>query len=143
MHADCVTSTRRAFIAHQQVDAAFVRTLAVHLTGWETGWAFNDLIPYVDGWQLLATEAIEQAHAFVLVATRNSFRSEPCQFEWNVALALRKQIIRIDLDGCPGELVPDSLRGVSAVVATKDCAEDAARALLDRLRQPASMIENT
>ena len=113
----------------------------MHLNGWETGWALSDLIPYVDGWKSLAIEAIEEAHAFVLVATPTSVGSEPCQFEWTVALALRKQIIRIDLDGCPGELVPDALRGVSAVVATKDRAEDAARALLDRLRALAGVIE--
>lgn len=128
-----MASTRRAFVAHQRVDAAFVQTVAVHLLNLATGWILNDLIPYIDEWEPLAVKAIEDADAFVLVTTRGSVDSRPCRVEWEAALKLGKPIIRIDLDCCPGALVPETLRDAPAVVATTERAEIAAEALHNEL----------
>ena len=75
----------------------------------ETGWRLNDVIPYVHGWEALAADAIDEADAFIMLATPTSLESEPCLIEWEKAVELDKPIIRLDVGARWEHLVPDHL----------------------------------
>lgn len=82
-----------------------------------TCWRLNDVIPYVEGWKALAAAAIKEADAFIMMATRASLlQSEPCRFEWELAAALNKPIIRLDVASNWGHLVPEHLAGQPSLV---------------------------
>jgi hypothetical protein len=81
------------------------------------------VIPYVDRWRVLAQDAIEEADAFVLLATPTSLLSEPCQFEWDVAIRRRKPLIRLDLGASWDHLTPQALAAHPSIVV-KDPASD-------------------
>lgn len=109
-----MTSRPRVFIARQRTEASFVQRLEVELLRSAVDWRFNEVIPYVRGWETLAEDAIRESAAFVFIATTSSLDSGPCQFEWRTAVSLGKPILRIDIgqriDQAVIKLFPDCPR---------------------------------
>lgn len=127
-----VTVSRHAFVAHQRTEATIVHTLRMALLA--TGWRLNDVIPDAERWEELAADAIEESDAFVLIATRQSLASKPCRFEWELASALGKPIIRLDVASSWEQLVPQELAGQRSVIVSEpfeDRVTEIARALTE------------
>ena len=92
------------FLSYSRDDAAYVKQLEaeLHAVGID---CWRDTVSLRAGtkWPGAIGKAVNQCDALVLVWTANTIKSHWCEFEWNVALAIRKPVIPVLMteDGLP------------------------------------------
>jgi hypothetical protein len=141
------STKRNIFLSYSRSDLTIAEQIRdIFVQAGRDAWLDQNEIRAGQEWWNVITTAIRKSDALVFLASRHSTASEFCRAELKYALALRRSVIPVIIDGLTPDELPDQLRsrhglyysgkGADKEVLLRAIADIETTALLDPLPPP-------